>query len=69
MEELQQVYRTPESINKLGSKALKDILRNGVQTSDKGGRWPNGWVTYTLQNGNAASWEANGTFIGFRGLK
>lgn len=68
-EALMKVYRTPEALNKLGSSTLKDILRNGVKTTGAGGRYPNGWVTYTLPNGNAASWGLDGSFIGFRGIK
>jgi len=49
-------YRTPNALNKLGSESLKNILRNGERTTGAGGRYPNGWVTYTLPNGNAASW-------------
>lgn len=64
-----KVYRTPEALNNLGSSALKDILRNGVRTTGVGGRYPNGWTTYTLPNGNAASWSLDGTFIGFRGIR
>ena len=51
------------------STALKDMIRNGVRSTGAGGRFPNGWVTYTLPNGNAASFEIDGTFIGFRGIK
>ena len=54
-EELMKVYRSPEAINKLASFRLKDILRNGTMTTGAGGRYPNGWITYTLPNGNAAS--------------
>jgi filamentous hemagglutinin len=68
-EALMKVYRTPGSLNNLGSSTLKDILRNGVRTTGAGGRYPNGWTTYTLPNGNAASWGLDGTFIGFRGIK
>ena len=68
-EALMKVYRTKGSINNLGSTTLKNIIRNGVRTKGAGGRYPNGWVTYTLSNGQAASWNLNGTFIGFRGKK
>ena len=68
-EALMKVYRSPSALNNLGSSTLKDILRNGVRTTGAGGRYPNGWVTYTLPNGNAASWELDGTFIGFRGIR
>ncbi|MPT35424.1 MAG: hypothetical protein E2604_10130 [Flavobacterium sp.] len=68
-EALMKVYRSPNALNNLGSSTLKDILRKGVRTTGAGGRYPNGWVTYTLPNGNAASWGLDGTFIGFRGIK
>jgi filamentous hemagglutinin len=68
-EALMGAYRTPGALNNLGSTTLKDILRNGVRTTGAGGRYPNGWTTYTLPNGNAASWGLDGTFIGFRGIK
>ena len=68
-EALMKVYRSPSALNNLGSSTLKDILRNGVRTTGAGGRYPKGWVTYTLPNGNAASWGLDGTFIGFRGIK
>lgn len=68
-EALMKVYRSPSALNNLASSTLKDILRNGVRTTGAGGRYPNGWVTYTLSNGNAASWGLDGTFIGFRGIK
>jgi filamentous hemagglutinin len=63
------VYRTSEELNRLGLDAIKSILRNGVKTTGTGGRFPNGWVTYTLPNGNAASWHFDGRFIGFRGFE
>jgi hypothetical protein len=69
LEDLQKVYKSPKEINKLASSRLKDVLRNGKMTSGAGGRYPKGWVTYTLPNGNAASWGLDGTFIGFRGIK
>ncbi len=69
MEALQKVYRSPEAINNLASSRLKDVLRNGTMTTGAGGRYPNGWVTYTLPNGNAASWGVDGSFIGFRGIR
>jgi hypothetical protein len=68
-EALMGAYRTPGALNNLGSTTLKGILRNGVRTTGAGGRYPNGWTTYTLPNGNAASWGLDGTFIGFRGIK
>lgn len=69
MEALQKVFRSPEEINNLASSRLKDVLRNGNMTTGAGGRYPNGWVTYTLPNGNAASWGLDGSFIGFRGIR
>ncbi|MFX1707201.1 DUF6443 domain-containing protein [Chitinophaga sp. CC14] len=68
-EALMKVYRTPEAINNLASSTIKNILRNGAKTTGAGGRYPNGWVTFTFRNGNAASWGLDGTFIGFRGLR
>ncbi len=68
-EALMKVYNSPQALNKLGSESLKNILRNGVRTTGAGGRFPEGWVTYTLKNGNAASWRSSGEFIGFRGVK
>jgi len=41
----------------------------GVKTTGQGGRYKQGWATYTLQNGYGASWNADGTFSGFRGPK
>ncbi|WP_142685406.1 hypothetical protein [Chitinophaga polysaccharea] len=68
-EALMKVYRTPEAINNLASTTIKNILRNGAKSTGAGGRYPNGWVTFTLGNGNAASWGLDGIFIGFRGLR
>ncbi|ATL75973.1 hypothetical protein IQ37_12640 [Chryseobacterium piperi] len=68
-EALMKVFRSPSAINNLGATTVKNILRNGVRTTGSGGRYPQGWVTYTLPNGNAASWTVDGIFIGFRGLK
>ncbi|MBK9377107.1 MAG: hypothetical protein IPM86_02005 [Saprospiraceae bacterium] len=64
-----KVYRSPEAINNLASSRLKDVLRYGTMTTGAGGLYPNGWVTYTLPNGNAASWGLDGSFIGFRGIR
>jgi RHS repeat-associated protein len=69
IEDLTKVYRSPEALNKLASSTIQNILENGVKTTGAGGRYPNGWVTYSLPNGNGASWNADGTFIGFRGAK
>jgi filamentous hemagglutinin len=63
-----RVYRTPAALNKLGSQRAKEVLRHGTMTKGVSGRYPNGWTTFTLQNGNAASWNLDGSFIGFRGL-
>ena len=68
-EALMKVHSSPAALNSLGSQSLKDVLRNGVQTTGAGGRYPNGWTTYTLKNGNAASWTLDDVFIGFRGIK
>ncbi|QTD45631.1 hypothetical protein [Ottowia testudinis] len=68
-EELRAVYRTDAQLNELASKNLNEILANGTRTSGAGGRYPNGWVTYTLPDGRAASWGASGEFIGFRGVQ
>ena len=68
-EALMKVHNTPAALNKLGTQSLKNILKNGVRTTGAGGRYPNGWVTYTLKNGNAASWTSDGIFIGFRGIR
>ena len=69
METLTKVYKTPEALNKLASSTIENILQNGVKTVGAGGRYPGGWVTYTLPNGTAASWTSDGSFIGFRGLR
>lgn len=64
-----KVYNTLAALNKLGAQRLKDVLRKGVRTTGASGRYPNGWITYTLKNGNAASWTSDGVFIGFRGIR
>ena len=66
---LQRVYNTPDKINRLAADSLKDIMRNGKVTTGAGGRYPDGWKTLTLPDGRAASWQANGDFIGFRGIQ
>jgi filamentous hemagglutinin len=53
----------------LAEKSVQDILENGIKTTGAGGRYPNGWVTYSLPDGRAASWSASGDFIGFRGVQ
>jgi hypothetical protein len=58
-----------EQLNALASTNVREILSNGVRTTGAGGRYPNGWVTYTLPDGRAASWTVSGEFIGFRGLQ
>jgi len=68
-QELRQVYRSDAQLNDLAEKSVQDILENGVKTTGAGGRYPNGWVTYSLPDGRAASWSASGDFIGFRGVQ
>jgi len=65
--ELRNVVKGDNAINTLTSQKLKEILRNGIRTEGSGGRYPEGWITYTLPNGYGASWHSNGTFVGFRG--
>ncbi|WP_269783866.1 hemagglutinin repeat-containing protein, partial [Pseudomonas protegens] len=67
--QLRQVYRSDAQLNELAERAIKDILRAGVKTTGVSGRYPNGWVTYTLPGGRAASWGLDGSFIGFRGIR
>jgi filamentous hemagglutinin len=66
---MRQTYRSDAQLNELASKAVQDILQDGTKTTGAGGRYPDGWVTYTLPDGRAASWTASGEFIGFRGLQ
>ena len=68
-EALRKVYNTDEKINKLASDTLSDIIRTGKTTTGAGGRYPNGWTTITIPDGRAASWHADGRFIGFRGVQ
>ncbi|MFT3777552.1 MAG: hypothetical protein QM772_04600 [Ottowia sp.] len=68
-EMLRAVYRTEQDLNLLAQRNIAEILTSGVRTTGAGGRYPSGWVTYTLPDGRAASWHANGDFIGFRGAK
>ncbi|WP_208456377.1 hypothetical protein, partial [Burkholderia vietnamiensis] len=68
-QDLRQVYRSDAQLNELAANAVQDILQNGTKTTGAGGRYPNGWVTYTLPDGRAASWTTSGEFIGFRGLQ
>jgi hypothetical protein len=68
-EELRAVYRTNEQLNALAAQRAQEILANGVRTTGASGWHPNGWVTYTLPDGRAASWSASGEFIGFRGVQ
>ncbi len=63
------VYNTEAKRNKLAADTLKDIMRGGKVTTGAGGRYPGGWKTYTLPDGRAASWHADGKFIGFRGVR
>ncbi|CAD14589.1 hemagglutinin repeat-containing protein [Ralstonia pseudosolanacearum] len=67
-QELRKVYRTDTQLNELAANSIREILRDGARTTGSGGRYPNGWVTYTLPDGRAASWGASGDFIGFRGI-
>ncbi|WP_309295726.1 hemagglutinin repeat-containing protein [Pseudomonas protegens] len=67
--QLRQVYRSDAQLKELAERAIKDILRAGVKTTGVSGRYPNGWVTYTLPGGRAASWGLDGSFIGFRGIR
>jgi filamentous hemagglutinin len=67
--ELRAIYRTDAEVNKLGSDALREILIYGDRTTGAGGRYPAGWITYTLDDGRAASWTKSGEFIGFRGVQ
>ncbi|WP_321859159.1 hypothetical protein, partial [Paraburkholderia tropica] len=64
-QDLRQVYRSDAQLNEVAANAVRDILQNGTKTTGAGGRYPDGWVTYTLPDGRAAS----GEFIGFRGLQ
>lgn len=68
-EALRKVYNTEEKINELASDTLKEIMRTGKTTTGAGGRYPNGWKTITAPDGRAASWNADGSFIGFRGVQ
>ncbi|HIE3832725.1 TPA: DUF637 domain-containing protein [Pseudomonas aeruginosa] len=68
-QELRKMYRTDSQINELAGKAINEILQSGVKSSGAGGRYPGGWITYTLPDGRAASWGGDGKFIGFRGVQ
>ncbi|BDU10019.1 hypothetical protein PRtIB026_A44140 [Pseudomonas sp. RtIB026] len=68
-EALRKTYRSDAQLNEVGSAAVDEILKGGTRSSGAGGRYPAGWVTYTLPDGRAASWEPGGKFIGFRGVK
>jgi hypothetical protein len=65
---LRAVYRTDQQINTLANQSVQQILASGTRTTGAGGRYPNGWITYTLPDGRAASWQLSGEFIGFRGV-
>ncbi|UZD98027.1 filamentous hemagglutinin N-terminal domain-containing protein [Pseudomonas corrugata] len=67
-EALRKVYRSDAQLNELAENSIRDILRGGVKTTGMSGRYPDGWMTYTLPNGKAASWGLDGKFIGFRGV-
>lgn len=68
-QDMRQTFRSDTQLNELASQAVQEILQRGTKTIGAGGRYPNGWVTYTLPDGRAASWTISGEFIGFRGLK
>ncbi len=68
-EVLRKTYRSNAQLNEVGSAAIDEILKGGTRSSGAGGRYPAGWVTYTLPDGRAASWESGGKFIGFRGVR
>ncbi len=68
-QELRKIYRTDSQINELAGKAINEILQSGVKSNGAGGRYPGGWITYTLPDGRAASWGGDGKFIGFRGVQ
>jgi len=65
-EDLRQTYRTTDQLNQLASDAVKNALDNGVRKTGIGGRYVDGWVTYTPPTGPSASFHPNGDFIGFR---
>jgi YD repeat-containing protein len=65
-EALRQTYRTTDQLNQMASDAVKNALENGVRTTGVGGRYADGWVTYTPPTGPSASFYPNGDFIGFR---
>ena len=67
--ELRKVYNSEVKINKLAADTLKNIMRTGKTTTGSGGRYPDGWKTVTAPDGRAASWHADGRFIGFRGVQ
>jgi hypothetical protein len=64
---LRAVYRTPKQLNELAEQQIQEILKYGKKTSGVNGKFPEGWVTYTLPNKVEGSWTASGKFIGFRG--
>jgi hypothetical protein len=68
-QELRATYRTDDQLNKLAAGHVKEVLMGGIRSSGAGGRYPNGWITFTLPDGRAASWHASGEFIGFRGVR
>ncbi|MFM0028369.1 DUF6531 domain-containing protein [Paraburkholderia madseniana] len=65
-EDLRQTYRTTDQLNQLASDAVRNALDNGVRTTGIGGRYADGWVTYTPPTGPSATFYPNGDFIGFR---
>ena len=66
---MRAIYKSDDALNNLASSKLEESLSNGTRTTGSGGRYPNGWITYTLPDGTAASWHKSGEFIGFRGIK
>ncbi|MEK1938908.1 MAG: DUF637 domain-containing protein, partial [Pseudomonas sp.] len=68
-QELRQVYRSDLQLNNLAEETIKEILKSGIKATGAGGRYPQGWITYSLPDGRSASWKRSGEFIGFRGNK
>lgn len=68
-EDLRQTYRTTDQLNQLASDAVQNALDNGVRTTGIGGRYQDGWVTFTPPTGPEVSFTPGGNFIGFRGPK
>ena len=68
-QELRKMYRTDSQINELAGKAINEILQSGVKSSGAGGRYPGGWITYTLPDGRAASWGGMVNLLDLEGCK